>query len=191
MEALLRWRNRGVASTDRPYAQNVGFGPEIAMQCLESAKYDFDQVPRIAEEYFDRMHTITGRRYHCYEYYGHPEAESVFILMGSASATVQLVVEELANNGVKVGLIRIRLFRPVCTEMLAKAIPMSAKVLVCLDRAPELVQAGGMIYRDVAVAMMKENRMKHIEKICGGRYSYLGFELMPKDVLALTDVFCT
>lgn len=72
--------------------------------------------------------------------------------------------------------------------MFCAAIPKSAKVIVCLDRAPEFVQAGGLIYRETMVAMMKENRLGNV-KVCGGRYSYLGFELNPKDVMAIYQTF--
>lgn len=95
------------------------------------------------------------------------------------------MAEEFAKEGKKVGVLRIRLFRPLDTKMFCAALPKSAKVVVCLDRAPELVQAGGLIYRETMVALMKENRLKQIEKVCGGRYSYLGFEIAPKDVMAM------
>jgi pyruvate-ferredoxin/flavodoxin oxidoreductase len=128
------------------------------------------------------MFKITGRRYHVYEYSGHPEAETIIVILGCAGSTVQLVAEELAQQGQKVGVLRIRLFRPFDTTMFAEAIPKTAKVVVCLDRSPELVQAGGTIYREVCVALMKENRIAGV-KVTGGRYSYLGFELQPRDVL--------
>lgn len=75
--------------------------------------------------------------------------------------------------------------------MFCAAIPKTAKVVVCMDRAPELVQAGGLIYREAMVAFMKEGRLGagKIEKVCGGRYSYLGMEITPKDVIALYNTF--
>jgi len=87
----------------------------------------------------DLLHEITGRRYHCYEYYGHPEAETVIVLLGASGSTVQLVAEEYVKQGKKVGVLRIRLFRPFDTKMFCAALPKTAKVVVCLDRAPELV----------------------------------------------------
>lgn len=88
MQALMTWRNKGVVSTDRPYAQNIGLGNEIHMQLVEASKYDFDQIPYKVEEYFDLIEKITGRRYHCYEYHGHPEAETVVVILGCAGSTV-------------------------------------------------------------------------------------------------------
>lgn len=72
--------------------------------------------------------------------------------------------------------------------MFAECLPKSVKVVVCLDRAPELVQSGGTIYREICCALMKENRLTNV-KVTGGRYSYLGFEIQPRDVLAIYSTF--
>lgn len=106
---------------------------------MESQKYDIDRIPEAVEKQMDLLHEITGRRYHCYEYYGHPEAETVIVLLGASGSTVQLVAEEYVKQGKKVGVLRIRLFRPFDTKMFCAALPKTAKVVVCLDRAPELV----------------------------------------------------
>jgi len=109
------------------------------MQTLESQKFDFDKVPASVEKYFDLLFNITGRRYHCYEYYGHPEAETVIVVLGASGATVQLVAEEMAKQGQKVGVLRVRLFRPFDTKMFAAVMPKSVKTVAVLDRAAELV----------------------------------------------------
>lgn len=161
------------------------------MQLLEAQKFDFERIPEAVEKQMDLVYEITGRRYHCYEYYGHPEAETVIVILGASGSTVQLVTEEYVKQGKKVGVLRIRLFRPFDTKMFCDAIPKTAKVVVCLDRAPEMVQAGGLIYRETMVALMKENRIGagKVEKACGGRCAYLGPELNPKDVMAIYAQF--
>jgi pyruvate-ferredoxin/flavodoxin oxidoreductase len=98
------------------------------------------------------------------------------------------VTEELVAQGMKVGVLRIRMFRPFDTKMFCDAIPKSAKVVVCMDRAPEFVQAGGLIYRDVSVSLIKQRRINGVH-VCGGRYSYLGSELMPKDIIAIYNTY--
>jgi pyruvate-ferredoxin/flavodoxin oxidoreductase len=188
MQALMEFRNRAVVSTDRPYAQNVGLGGEVHMQMLEASKFDFDKVPASVEKYFDLMFEITGRRYHVYEYSGAKDAETVIVILGAAGSTAQLVTEEMAKEGKKVGVLRLRLFRPFDCKLFCEALPKTVKSVVCLDRAPELVQAGGLIYRDVMVAMMKENRLAGV-KVCGGRYAYAGFELLPKHILSIYNTF--
>lgn len=150
--------------------------------------YDFERIPDTVEKYFDLMYQVSGRRYHCYEYYGAEDAETVIVVLGCAGSTIQLVAEELVAQGKKVGVLRIRLFRPFSTKMFCEAMPKSVKVVVCIDRAPEFVQAGGLIYRDVTVAMMKQSRIAGV-KIVGGRCAYSGPEMYPKDVLAIYDTY--
>ncbi|KAH0575434.1 Pyruvate-flavodoxin oxidoreductase 1 [Spironucleus salmonicida] len=188
-QSLMDWKNKSVASTDRPYAQNVGLGGEVAMQLLESQKHDINKVCQKFEKYFTLLKQLTGRSYHCYEYYGDANPETVYVLMGSSTGTAINAVTELNKSGVKCGVVKIRVFRPFDVKMFSDAIPKSTKVIVALDRAGELVQTGGTIYREVCAAMIQMNRIKSIEVVTGGRYGYLGKELMPKDILSLSEIF--
>nr|WHT24108.1 pyruvate synthase [Giardia intestinalis] len=193
-DRLAKWRSENAMDTDRPIASNIGLGGEIHMQIVESQGAVFDSIPYRIEEAFDLLYQKTGRRYHCFEYFGHPTPDVVVVVMGATSLTFENVVDALVKReNRRIGFVRVRLFRPFSIELFSNAIPKSAKVVVALDRAPELLNAGGTLYRETLASLMKTGRLgtghNSVRLVAGGRYSYYGWELGPADVVALYETF--
>ncbi|KAL0210824.1 hypothetical protein P9112_009122 [Eukaryota sp. TZLM1-RC] len=145
-------------------------------------------IPGIVEEAMDRVYSITGRRYQLFNYYGHPEAEQVIILMGSGASTVQEVIEYLAQKGEKVGMVSVHLFRPFSDQHILDAVPKTVKRICVLDKARENASADPLCL-DVQNAFSRASDQGRRERpiIVGGSYGVCGFEFNPSHVFAVLN----
>lgn len=183
-EKIAEFRSRSMHpehAEQRGTAQN----PDIYFQGREASNPYYNAVPGIVEQQLKKLEAVTGRKYRLFDYIGHPEATRVIIAMGSACETI----EELINNyllprGEKVGLLKVRLFRPFSAEHMLQAIPATAETITVLDRTKEPGALGDPLYLDVTTAFTENGRMP---TIVGGRYGLGSKEFTPAMALAIFD----
>ena len=165
-EALENFRNNSL-NPNNPVTKGTAQNSDTYFQTREAVNSAYDNIPDVVEDYMTQITKLTGREYHCFDYYGHEEADRVIIAMGSACDVVEETVDYLNNNGQKVGLIQVRLFRPFAIEKFLKVIPESVKKIAVLDRTKEPGSIGEPLYLDVVRAIMEEGRAI---KVVGGRF---------------------
>ena len=150
----------------------------------EAANSNYDTLPAIVEQNMKKVEALTGRAYKLFDYVGHPQAEYVIISMGSSCNVIEEVVDYLVNKGEKVGLIKVRLYRPFSAQHLLNAIPSSTKMLCALDRCKEPGAQGEPLYLDVCAALHANGNPL---KVIGGRYGLSSKEFNPSMVKAVFD----
>ncbi|MBO4696139.1 MAG: pyruvate:ferredoxin (flavodoxin) oxidoreductase, partial [Lachnospiraceae bacterium] len=168
----------------RPVLKGSAQNPDIFFQAREASNSYYDNAPMIVQEAFDAVSKLTGRSYHLFDYYGDPEAERVIIAMGSACDTIEETIDFLLKQGEKVGLVKVRLFRPFSAEHLMRAIPASVKAIAVLDRTKEPGSEGEPLYKDVSTVLY--NKRETI-KVVGGIYGLSSKEFTPGMVKAVFD----
>ncbi|MBL7067247.1 MAG: 2-oxoacid:acceptor oxidoreductase family protein, partial [Candidatus Marinimicrobia bacterium] len=156
--------------------------PDVYFQGRETVNKYYDVAPAIVQEYMDKLAQKVGRQYHLFDYFGAPDAEKIIIIMGSGANTAEETINFLNKNGEKVGLIKVRLYRPFDVESFIKAIPASVKKIAVLDRTKEPGSIGEPLYLDV-VASLKDKDMK----IVGGRYGLSSKEFTPSMIKSVYD----
>lgn len=177
------FKARALNSTT-PHAQGTAQNPDIFFQNREASNKYYDAVPKIVEQTMQDVYDITGRKYHLFDYVGHPKATSVIVLMGSGCSTAEETVKYLNKCGQKVGLIKVRLYRPFSIQHFIKAIPASVKRIAVLDRTKENGAIGEPLYQDVITALSEAK--KNIVVI-GGRYGLGSKEFTPSMVGAVFE----
>ena len=165
-EALEEFRGRAM-NPNNPVTRGTAQNPDIYFQTRESVNRFYDEVPDIVESYMAEITKITGREYHCFDYYGAPDAERVIVAMGSSTDVIEETIDFLREKGEKVGLVKVRLYRPFSVEKLLKTFPKTVKSIAVLDRTKEPGSAGEPLYLDIKNAFYgRENA----PVIIGGRY---------------------
>ncbi len=150
-DAVKAFRARGV-SPERPELRGTAQNPDIYFQGIEASNPYFLKVPGIVEEAMKKVSDLTGRKYNLFDYVGAPDAQNIIISMASSCETIEEVVNHMASQGKKVGLVKVRLYRPFSAEHLFKAIPSSAHRIAVLDRTKERGAPGDPLYLDVCTA---------------------------------------
>ena len=179
-------------SPDRPVIRGTAQNPDVFFQSREAVNGFYAAAPAIVAAAMDRFAGVTGRRYAPYEYVGAPDAERVLVLMGSGAEAAHETVEHLNALGQRVGLLKVRLFRPLDGAMLVAALPRGVGAIGVLDRCKEPGAGGEPLYKDVlsAVAEDAARRDAHLErmpKVVGGRYGLSSKEFTPGMVAAVFD----
>ena len=177
-------RARGL-TPDHPVLRGTAQNPDVYFQGRETVNPYYIAAPGIVQEAMDKFAEITGRRYELFQYSGHPEAERVVILMGSGGETAEATVKYLAEQGEKVGAVRVRLYRPFSIEHFVNALPKSVKSLAVLDRTKEPGSSGEPLYMDVVNALVESGRTD--VNVIGGRYGLSSKEFTPAMVKAVLD----
>ncbi len=183
MEAVNKFRARGT-NPERPELRGTAQNPDIYFQGREAANAFYLKVPGIVEQYMKKVGDLTGRRYQLFDYVGAPDAENIIISMGSSCETIEEVVNHLTAKGQKIGLVKVRLFRPFSAAHLLTMIPASVKTITVLDRTKEPGALGDPLYLDVCTSLMEHRR---ILKVLGGRYGLGSKEFNPSMVKAVFD----
>ncbi len=184
-EALIRaHRSRGL-SPEHPVLRGSAQNPDVYFQARETVNPYYQATPSIVQGAMDKFAKITDRQYHLFDYAGHPQAERVVIMMGSGGETAEATAKYLAEKGDRVGVIRVRLYRPFSNEHLVRALPSSVKSIAVLDRTKEPGAAGEPLYLDVVNALV-ESKKADI-KVIGGRYGLSSKEFTPAMVKAVLD----
>ncbi|ASQ91046.1 pyruvate:ferredoxin (flavodoxin) oxidoreductase [Prosthecochloris sp. GSB1] len=173
-------------SPDAPIIRGTSQNPDVYFQGRETVNTFYKACPDIVEKYMDRFAKMTGREYRLYQYYGAPDAERVVVMMGSGAETALETVEYLNRQEEKVGLIKIRLYRPFDVKRFIEALPASVKKIAVLDRMKEPGSAGEPLYLDVVNAIHEGMEKEHPE-VVGGRYGLSSKEFTPSMVKAVLE----
>ena len=184
MDAVAAFRARG-ANPENPELRGTAQNPDVYFQGIEAANPYYIKVSGIVEDYMQKVGDLTGRHYHLFDYVGDPAAERVIISMGSSCETIEEVVNHMAGQGEKIGLVKVRLYRPFSAEHLLAAIPKTAGRLAVLDRTKERGALGDPLYMDVCTAYVE--RGGEIPLIVNGRYGLSSKEFNPGMVKAVFD----
>jgi pyruvate-ferredoxin/flavodoxin oxidoreductase len=181
---LLAHRLRGL-TPDAPVLRGSAQNPDTFFQAREACNRFYDDVPGLVTEVFGELAARTGRRYSLVEYEGPPDAQRVVVIMGSGAGAVQETVEELNRRGEKVGLVKVRLYRPFPAEALVAALPASAKAVAVLDRVKEPGAPADPLHLDMLAALAHAGRS--VPKLLGGRYGLSSKEFTPSMVKGVFD----
>ena len=176
-------------SPEHPVLRGTSQNPDVFFQARERANSFHDAFPQIVQDAMDRFGELTGRHYRLFDYVGAADAERVIVLMGSGAETVHETVEHLTARGEKVGVLKVRLFRPLSPGALLDALPSTASAIAVLDRCKEPGADGEPLYKDVvtALAQAAADGTRAMPKIIGGRYGLASKEFTPGMVKAAFD----
>ncbi|MFT3784600.1 MAG: pyruvate:ferredoxin (flavodoxin) oxidoreductase [Tepidisphaeraceae bacterium] len=183
-DAIAAHRGRAL-SPDSPKIRGTAQNPDAFFQAREACNKFYEAAPAITQGVMDRFAKLTGRQYKLYEYVGAPDADRVAVCMGSGCETIQETVEYLNAQGQKVGLVKVRLYRPLAEAEFLKAIPASVKSIAVLDRTKEPGAAGEPLYQETIVALARGGRSSI--KVVGGRYGLSSKEFTAGMVVAVFD----
>ena len=183
-DAVAAFRARAM-NPDHPHLGGTAQNPDIYFQNREAANKYYDAIPEIVQHYMDEVTKITGRPYHLFDYVGAPDAENVLICMGSGADTVEETVNYLNAKGEKVGLLKVRLYRPFAADKFVAALPATCKRVAVLDRTKEPGSLGEPLYEDVMTALKELGRGDIV--VVGGRYGLGSKEFTPTMVKACYD----
>jgi len=175
---------------DRPVLRGTAQNPDVFFQAREACNPYYLACPTIVQDVMDRFAKRTGRAYKLYEYYGAPDADRLIILMGSGVGAAEEAVDVLRRSGEKVGILKVRLFRPFAADVFLQAIPASVKSIAVLDRTKEPGALGEPLYQDVLTTYMEQLGAKPgtaAPRIIGGRYGLSSKEFTPAMVKAIYD----
>ncbi len=171
-------------SPDRPMLRGTAQNPDVYFQAREAANPYYLAAPTIVQNAMDQFARIVGRQYHLFDYVGAPDAERVIVMMGSGADVADEAVEAMVAAGQKVGLLKVRLYRPFAVEAFVAALPASVKSIAVLDRCKELGATGEPLYCDVVTALVEMGVQK---KVIGGRYGLASKEFTPAMVKGVFD----
>ena len=184
MDAVKAFRERALNS-NHPTMRGSHENGDIFFQNREASNVYYNAVPGIVEEYMGKINAKLGTDYQLFNYYGAPDAERVIVAMGSICDVAEEVIDYLTAQGEKVGLVKVRLFRPFCPDKLLAAIPATAKKIAVLDRTKEPGAQGEPLYLDVVTALA--NAGKTDIQVIGGRYGLGSKDTPPASVFAVCN----
>ncbi|HVK37470.1 MAG TPA: pyruvate:ferredoxin (flavodoxin) oxidoreductase, partial [Candidatus Kapabacteria bacterium] len=184
-------RNRAL-SPDHPVLRGTAQNPDVFFQARERVNPFYTATPGVVQAAMDRFAALTGRRYNLFDYYGAPDADRVVVAMGSGCETVGEIVDYLNARGEKVGMVKVRLFRPFSVEHMLAALPSTVRSIAVLDRTKEPGAVGEPLYQDVlsAIAESFSNGTQTFEvfpRVIGGRYGLSSKEFTPAMARAIYD----
>ena len=183
-DLVIAHRARGL-SPDTPFIRGTAQNPDVFFQARETVNIFYDRTPAIVQKAMDTFATLTGRQYRLFDYVGAPDAERVIVMMGSGAETAHQTVEHLVEQGEKVGLVKVRLYRPFDAAALMAALPATCTKVAVLDRTKEPGGSGEPLYLDCLTAMVETERSGL--KIVGGRYGLSSKEFTPGMVKGIFD----
>jgi pyruvate-ferredoxin/flavodoxin oxidoreductase len=190
-DRIIEHRKRGL-TPDHPMIRGTAQNPDVYFQGRETVNRFYTATPAIVQKAMDKFAGLVGRPYKLFDYFGHPEAERIIVVMGSAGETIVSTVNTLNAKGERLGLLQVRLYRPFDTDAFAQSIPPSVQAIAVLDRTKEPGAIGEPLYLDVMAALdeaMERGtaRLKGKPKIVGGRYGLGSKEFTPAMVKAVFD----
>ncbi len=182
-DAVKKFRRRGL-TPERPIQRGTAQNPDIFFQAREAGNKYYLAAPDIVQQIMDRVAPVLGRRYHLFDYVGAPDATDVIVTMGSSTEAVEETVSYLTKQGRKVGVLKVRLYRPFSAKHFLQALPATCQRIAVLDRTKEPGAVGEPLYQDVCT-VLKENSKKIT--VIGGRYGLGSKEFTPSMVNAVFD----
>ncbi len=175
---------------DAPVIRGTSQNPDVYFQSRETVNPFYQACPDIVQKTMDKFGKMTGRHYKLFEYYGAPDAERIIVIMGSGAEACQGTVDKLLEQKQKVGLLKVRLYRPFAIERFIEALPKTVKSMAVLDRTKEPGSPGEPLYLDVINALMETSaggHFKHLPKVIGGRYGLSSKEFTSAMVKGIYD----
>jgi pyruvate-ferredoxin/flavodoxin oxidoreductase len=186
-DKLVIAHRRRALSPDHPFIRGTAHNPDTYFQARESVNPYYQACPTVVQQAMDKFARLTGRHYHLFDYVGAPDAERVIVLMGSGAETVQETVAYLQANNEKVGVLKVRLFRPFSVEHFLRALPSTVRMLAVLDRTKEPGSAGEPLYLDVVAALAEDKSRRLQPSVIGGRYGLSSKEFTPAMVKGIFE----
>jgi pyruvate-ferredoxin/flavodoxin oxidoreductase len=191
-DTLIAAHRARALNPEHPVVRGTSQNPDVYFQARESVNPYYQAMPDIVQRCMDRFAELTGRQYRLYEYYGAEDAERVLILMGSGAETAEETVDHLNAHGEKVGLLKVRLFRPFDAASLVAALPSTVAAVAVLDRSKEPGGDGEPLYKDVLAALAQgvatgQASCSILPRVIGGRYGLSSKEFTPGMVKAVLD----
>ncbi|MFA7279409.1 MAG: pyruvate:ferredoxin (flavodoxin) oxidoreductase [Sterolibacterium sp.] len=191
-DELVQEHRARALSPDKPVVRGTSQNPDVFFQMRETINPYYTAMPGIMQEEMDKFATLTGRQYRLYEYHGAADADRVIVIMGSGATATEEVVEHLNARGEKLGVLKVRLFRPFAPETLLAALPATVKKIAVLDRNKEPGADGEPLYKDVLVAIAEsfstgKSRFSGMPRVVGGRYGLSSKEFTPGMIKAVFD----
>jgi pyruvate-ferredoxin/flavodoxin oxidoreductase len=172
-------------SPDHPVIRGTAQNPDVFFQAREAANRFYQNCPGVVQRAMDRFAELTGRQYHLFDYHGATDAERVIVLMGSGCEAAHETADFLNGQGEKVGVLKVRLFRPFDSQSFVAALPRTVKAIAVLDRTKEPGSAGEPLYLDCVNALQEAGRADI--RIVGGRYGLSSKEFTPAMIKAVFD----
>jgi pyruvate-ferredoxin/flavodoxin oxidoreductase len=187
-EHLISFRKNAL-SPDRPVLRGTAQNPDFFFQAREACTPYYVAVPGIVQSVMDRFAALTGRAYKLFDYYGAPDAERVIVVMGSGAEVAEEAVDLMVKQGEKVGMVKIRLYRPFDASALFAAMPKTVKSIAALDRCKEPGGVGEPLYQDIITALTENAATLPfaMPKVIGGRYGLSSKEFTPSMVKGIFD----
>ena len=182
-DALAAFRKRAL-NPEHPVLRGSAENGDIFFQHREACNRYYDELPAIVEDYMDKVNAKIGTDYKLFNYYGAPDADRVIIAMGSICDVAEEVIDYMLAQGEKVGLVKVRLYRPFCADKLVEAIPATAKKIAVLDRTKEPGSLGEPLYLDVVTALATKGVNA---KVVGGRYGLGSKDTPPQSIFAVYE----
>ena len=182
MDALRKFRENAL-NPEHPFQWGQAQNPDTFFQIREAANGHYSQIPQIVESYFEKINSKIGTEYHLFDYYGAPDATHVIVAMGSVCETIEEAVDYLTSQNEKVGLVKVRLYRPFCGKSFLQALPQSVETISVLDRTKEPGAPGEPLYLDV-VSVLKESAFAGVT-VLRGRYGLSSKDTTPGQILAV------
>jgi pyruvate-ferredoxin/flavodoxin oxidoreductase len=191
-DSAIEQHRRRALTPDKPFLRGTAQNPDVFFQAREAANRFYDACPGIVQKAMDALAARTGRSYRLFEYAGHPDAERVVVIMGSGAETAHETVDALVARGEKVGVLKVRLYRPFARAAFLAALPASARHLAVLDRTKEPGAPGDPLYQDVVTALVEAQAegvspFTALPRVIAGRYGLSSKEFTPAMVKAVFD----
>ncbi len=183
MDAVNAFRKRAL-NPEHPVMRGSHENGDIFFQHREACNEYYEAVPGIVEEYMNKVNAKLGTDYKLFNYYGAPDAENIIVAMGSICDVAEEVIDYLTAKGEKVGLVKVRLYRPFSAEKLVEAIPSTVKKIAVLDRTKEPGSLGEPLFLDVVAALASQGRQA---QVIGGRYGLGSKDTPPSSIFAVYD----
>ena len=184
MDAVDAFRKHAL-NPNHPCQRGSAQNPDIFFQAREACNPYYDALPAIVQEYMDKVNAKIGTDYKLFNYYGAADAEHIIISMGSVNDTIEETIDYMMKQGQKVGVVKVRLYRPFCVQALIDAIPDTVKVISVLDRTKEPGAIGEPLYLDV-VAALKGSKFDQV-KVLTGRYGLGSKDTTPAQIVAVYE----
>ncbi len=182
-DAVAEFRARAL-NPAHPVIRGTAQNPDIFFQAREAANKFYDAVPEVVIEYMNKMGELTGRKYKPFDYVGAPDAENIIVAMGSVCETIEETMNKLISEGHRVGLIKVRLYRPFVKEYFLDVLPRTVERIAVLDRTKEPGALGEPLYQDVRTALYGE---KNAPEVYGGRYGLGSKDTTPGMIHSIFD----
>ena len=184
MDAVDAFRKHAL-NPNHPCQRGSAQNPDIFFQAREACNPYYDALPAIVQEYMDKVNAKIGTDYKLFNYYGAADAEHIIISMGSVNDTIEETIDYMVKQGQKVGVVKVRLYRPFCVQALIDSIPDTVKVISVLDRTKEPGAIGEPLYLDV-VAALKGSKFDQV-KVLTGRYGLGSKDTTPAQIVAVYE----